>query len=77
MIAARRFCIARTSHGAHLMKGAARIQISPEGEGSEPQSESEGRVGGLIAQAGSRLVEAVGKKMQDEFFGKLGQQLEG
>jgi carbon monoxide dehydrogenase subunit G len=31
----------------------------------------------LIAQVGSRLVEAVGKKMQDEFFRKLGQQLEG
>jgi carbon monoxide dehydrogenase subunit G len=26
---------------------------------------------------GSRLMEAVGKKMQDEFFRKLGKQLEG
>jgi carbon monoxide dehydrogenase subunit G len=72
LIAARRFCIARTNHGAYLMKGTARIQISPEGEGSELQCESEGQVGGLIAQVGSRLVEAVGKKRQDEFFGKLG-----
>jgi carbon monoxide dehydrogenase subunit G len=31
----------------------------------------------LIAQVGSRLVEAVGKKRQDEFFGKLGQHLDG
>jgi carbon monoxide dehydrogenase subunit G len=29
----------------------------------------------LIAQVGSRLVEAVAKKMQDEFFGKLSKQL--
>ena len=57
------------------VKGTARIQISPKGEGSELRCESEGQVGGLIAQVGSRLVEAVAKKMQDEFFRKLGQQL--
>ena len=63
--------------GPGWVKGTARIQISPEGEGSELQCESEGQVGGLIAQVGSRLVEAVAKKMQDEFFHKLGQQLGG
>ena len=63
--------------GPGWVKGTARVQISPEGEGSELQCESEGQVGGLIAQVGSRLVEAVGKKMQDEFFRKLGKQLEG
>jgi carbon monoxide dehydrogenase subunit G len=56
------------------MKGTARIQILPKGEGSELQCESEGLVGGLIAQFGSRIVEAVAKKMQDDFFQKLGQQ---
>src|SRR5580700_1422700 len=61
--------------GPGWVKGTARIQISPKGEGSELQCESEGQVGGLIAQVGSRLVEAVAKKMQDEFFRKLGQQL--
>jgi len=63
--------------GPGWVKGTARIQISPLGEGSELQCESEGQVGGLIAQVGSRLVEAVAKKMQDEFFRKLGQQLGG
>ena len=63
--------------GPGWVKGTARVQISPEGEGSELQCESEGQVGGLIAQVGSRLVEAVGKKMQDEFFRKLGKHLEG
>ena len=59
------------------VKGTARVQISPKNDGSELQCESESQVGGLIAQVGSRLVEAVAKKMQDEFFRKLGQQLEG
>ena len=63
--------------GPGWVKGTARVQISPEGEGSELQCEAEGQVGGLIAQVGSRLVEAVGKKMQDEFFRKLGKHLEG
>ena len=63
--------------GPGWVKGTARIQISPEGEGSELQCESEGQVGGVIAAVGSRLVEAAAKKMQDEFFRKLGQQLEG
>ena len=57
------------------VKGTARIQISPKGEWSELRCEAEGQVGGLIAAVGSRLVEAAAKKMLDEFFRKLGQQL--
>jgi len=59
------------------VKGTAKIQISPKGDGSELQCESEGQVGGVIAAVGSRLVEAAAKKMLGEFFRKLGQQLEG
>ena len=59
------------------VKGTAKLQISPNAEGSELQCDSEGQVGGVIAAVGSRLVEAVGKKMQDEFFRKLGEQLGG
>jgi carbon monoxide dehydrogenase subunit G len=57
------------------VKGTAKIQISPKDEGSELQCESEGQVGGLVAAVGSRLVEAAAKRMLDEFFRKLGQQL--
>ena len=57
------------------VKGTARIQISPKGEGSELLCESEGHIGGVIAAVGSRLVDAVAKKMLDEFFHKLGEQL--
>ena len=35
------------------------------------------QVGGFICALGSRLVEAVRKKMQDEFFLKPGKQLDG
>jgi carbon monoxide dehydrogenase subunit G len=59
------------------VKGTAKIHISPKDEGSEVRCDSEGQVGGLIAAVGSRLVEAAGKKMLDEFFRKLGQQLGG
>ena len=57
------------------VKGTARIQISPKDDGSELRCESEGQVGGVIAAVGSRLVDAVAKKMLDEFFHKLGEQL--
>jgi carbon monoxide dehydrogenase subunit G len=57
------------------VKGTARIQISSKGEGSELLCESEGHIGGVIAAVGSRLVDAVAKKMLDEFFHKLGEQL--
>jgi len=59
------------------VKGSGKIQISPKDDGSEIRCETEGQVGGLIAAVGSRLVEAAGKKMMDEFFRKLGQQLDG
>jgi uncharacterized protein len=57
------------------VKGSAKIQISPNAEGSELQCDSEGQVGGLIASVGSRLVEAAGKKMLDQFLNKLAGEL--
>jgi carbon monoxide dehydrogenase subunit G len=63
--------------GPGWVKGTARIQISPKGDGTELQCQSDGQVGGLIAAVGSRLAEAAAKKMLDEFFRKLSQQLGG
>jgi carbon monoxide dehydrogenase subunit G len=57
------------------VKGTAKIQISPRGEGSELQCDADGQVGGLIAAVGSRLVEAAGKKMMQDFLRKLGELL--
>ena len=61
--------------GPGWVKGVAKMKISPAGEGSEVHCESEGKVGGVIAAVGSRLVEPMAKKMLDEFFAKLGNQL--
>lgn len=61
--------------GPGWVKGTAKIKILPAGEGSEIHCESEGRVGGIIAAVGSRLVEPMAKKLLDQFFGKLGEQL--
>ena len=57
------------------VKGTAKIQILPKDGGSELHCEADGQVGGLIAAVGSRLVEAVGRKMMDDFFHKLGEQV--
>lgn len=63
--------------GPGWVKGTASMQISPKGDGSELRCESEGQVGGVIAAVGSRLVEAAAKKMLNDFFRKLGEQLGG
>jgi uncharacterized protein len=57
------------------VKGTAKIQIVPKGEGSELQCEADGQAGGLIAAVGSRLIEAAGKKMLKDFLSKIGEQL--
>jgi carbon monoxide dehydrogenase subunit G len=57
------------------VKGTAKIKIAPKGEGTELQCEADGQVGGLIAAVGSRLVEAAGKKMLQDFLRKIGEQL--
>ena len=62
--------------GPGWVKGSAKISLLPQGEGTELRCEGEGQVGGLIAAVGSRLVEAAGKRMLDEFFRKLGEQLQ-
>jgi len=57
------------------VKGTAKIQIAPKGEGSELQCDADGQAGGLIAAVGSRLIEAAGKKMLNDFLRKIGEQL--
>ena len=59
------------------VKGMAKFHVLPKDEGIEVRCESEGEVGGLIASVGSRLIEAVGKKMLNEYFRKLGQHIGG
>ena len=57
--------------GPGFVKASARIQLSEKGNETELRCDSEAQIGGMIAAVGSRLVEAVGKKMMDNFFKKF------
>jgi len=59
-----------------FVKGTAQIKLTDKGGQTELRCESDAQVGGLIAAVGSRLVEAAGKRMMDEFFKKFGEQVE-
>src|ERR1041385_6517124 len=61
--------------GPGFVKGTAKIQLADKGEQTELHCDADAQVGGLIAAIGSRLIEATAKKMMDEFFRKLGEQL--
>jgi len=58
-----------------FVKGTAKIQLADKGNQTELHCDADAQVGGMIAAIGSRLVEATAKKMMDEFFRKLGEQL--
>jgi carbon monoxide dehydrogenase subunit G len=57
--------------GPGFVKGSALIRLEEAGQQTELRCEAEAQVGGMIAAVGSRLVEAVGKKMMDDFFRKF------
>lgn len=61
---------------AGFAKGEARVTL--EGEGSETRLEykAEARVGGKIAQLGSRLISGFARKMADGFFAKFKEEVE-
>jgi carbon monoxide dehydrogenase subunit G len=54
-----------------FVKGTARIRLEAKATQTELQCEADAQVGGAIAAIGSRLVEAVGKKMMADFFKKF------
>src|SRR5687768_14393042 len=60
-----------------FVKGSAKIQLADKGEKTELRYESDAQVGGMIAAIGSRLIEAIAKKMTDDFFRKFAQQVQG
>ena len=60
--------------GPGFVKGSGHIQLADKGDQTEIRCDSEVQVGGMIAAIGSRLVEAIGKKMMDDFFNKFAQE---
>ena len=63
---------------AGFAKGGAQVRLSdhPEG-GTELEYDVEAKVGGKIAQLGSRLVDSFASKMADQFFERFQAHLEG
>jgi len=64
--------------GPGFVRGTAAIALSAEGEGGRDtrvDCQADVQVGGIIAAVGSRLIEAAAKKMADDFFAQLSEQL--
>lgn len=62
---------------AGFAKGAARVKLTPEGEGTRLHYDVEANVGGKLAQLGSRIIDGFARKMADEFFNRFQDAVEG
>lgn len=58
-------------------KGSAKVTLTPEGEGTRLDYEVDARVGGKLAQLGSRIIDGVAKKLADSFFQSFKERIEG
>ena len=62
---------------AGFAKGGADVKLSAIEGGTLLKYEVDAKVGGKLAQLGSRLIDGFAKKMADQFFTNLQQALEG
>lgn len=62
---------------AGFAKGGAKVSVAPAGDGTLLSYEVEAKVGGKLAQLGSRIIDGFAKKMADQFFTNLKDVLEG
>ena len=63
---------------AGFAKGGAEVTLSPTDSGGTLLSyDVEAKVGGKLAQLGSRLIDGFAKKMADQFFTNFAEQIEG
>ncbi len=56
---------------AGFAKGAADVRIEPDGDGTLLSYTVEAKVGGKLAQLGSRIIDGFAKKMADQFFDRF------
>jgi len=79
MVENRSLTIAGEGKGgaAGFAKGGAKVTLTPTEAGTILAYEVEARVGGKIAQLGSRLIDGFAKKMADQFFNNLKEAIEG
>ncbi len=62
---------------AGFAKGGADVRLAPHDDGCTLSYDVEAKVGGKLAQLGSRIIDGFAKKMADQFFSNLQQALEG
>lgn len=62
---------------AGFAKGVADVSLAPSETGTLLSYEVDAKVGGKMAQLGSRLIDGFAKKMADQFFSNLQETLEG
>jgi carbon monoxide dehydrogenase subunit G len=62
---------------AGFAKGGATVTFSAVEGGTEVSYDVEAKVGGKLAQLGSRIIDGFAKKMADQFFTNLQEVLEG
>ncbi|RVT87003.1 carbon monoxide dehydrogenase [Rhodobacteraceae bacterium CCMM004] len=62
---------------AGFAKGAADVTLAEVAEGTELGYAVDAKVGGKLAQLGSRLIDGFARKMADEFFDRFKARVEG
>lgn len=62
---------------AGFAKGGAKVELAEHADGTELTYEVEAKVGGKLAQLGSRIVDGFARKMADEFFENFQEVIEG
>jgi len=65
------------SGGPGFVRGDTLISLADTGSGTKVSYSADVQVGGLIAGVGQRMLGGVSKMMADQFFGKMGQLLQG
>ena len=62
---------------AGFARGEARIRLTPEGDGTRLSYEVDAKVGGKLAQLGSRIIDGFAKRMAEQFFSRFQEAVEG
>lgn len=62
---------------AGFAKGSAKVHLADDGAGTLLTYEVDAKVGGKLAQLGSRIIDSFAKKMADQFFERFQTAVEG
>ncbi len=62
---------------AGFAKGGAKVRLSDDEGGTRLDYDVEAKVGGKLAQLGSRIIDGFAKKMADQFFQRFQETVEG